>query len=89
VRDDWTSAPLEPRVRALLGFADKMTRDPSGTRREDVEALRRAGLDDREIHDGVQVAAYFNYINRVADALGIDLEPGMAPPTPPGGGEVG
>jgi alkylhydroperoxidase family enzyme len=66
-------------VRALLAFAEKATRDPAGIRREDVEALRREGLEDRAIHDGVQVAAYFNYINRVADALGVDLEPGMAP----------
>lgn len=54
----------------------------------DLEALRRHGLTDRALHDATQIAAYFNYINRVAEALGIDPEPGIpawgepaAPPT--------
>ncbi len=47
-------------------------------REEDVRALRRAGHDDRAIHDAAQVVAYFNYINRVAEGLHVDLEPGMA-----------
>ena len=46
---------------------------------EDVAALRRAGFEDLAIHDAVQVIAYFNYINRVADALHVDLEPEMPP----------
>jgi alkylhydroperoxidase family enzyme len=46
-------------------------------RRQDVETLRKHGLDDRDILDAVEVIAYFNYINRVADALGIDPEPEM------------
>lgn len=48
----------------------------------DVRELRVAGLDDASIHDAVQVIAYFNYINRVADAVHVDLEPEM-PPYPP------
>ena len=47
--------------------------------REDVEALRALGFDDEAIHGAIQVIAYFNYINRVADAVHVDLEPGMAP----------
>ncbi len=42
--------------------------------REDVETLRAAGWDDRAIHDATQVCAYFNYINRIADALGVEME---------------
>ena len=42
---------------------------------EDVEALRAHGLDDAAIHDAIQVIAYFNYINRVAEAVGIGPEP--------------
>lgn len=42
---------------------------------EEIDALREHGLDDAAIHDAVQVVAYFNYINRVADAVGIEDEP--------------
>lgn len=55
----------------------KLTHEPHRCSRADVEALRAAGASDEEIHATVQVAAYFNYINRVADALGVDLEPEM------------
>ncbi len=44
----------------------------------DLGKLRAAGLSDRGILDAVEVIAYFNYINRVADGLGVDLEPEMA-----------
>ena len=47
--------------------------------REDVDALRSAGFDDTAIHDAIQVVAYFNYINRVADAVHVELEPEMPP----------
>jgi alkylhydroperoxidase family enzyme len=63
-------------------YAEKLTREPWAMQRADVEALRSQGLDDVAIHEAIQVIAYFNYINRVADALHIDLEPGM-PPYPP------
>lgn len=43
----------------------------------DLDRLRRVGLSDRDILDAVQVIAYFNYINRIADALGVDPEPEM------------
>ena len=45
----------------------------------DVEVLRDAGWDDRAIHDATQVCAYFNYINRIADALGVELETWLDP----------
>jgi len=53
-----------------------------------VQALRAAGFDDRAIHDAAQVVAYFSYINRVADGLGVDLEPDMAPKAGGGDGAV-
>jgi alkylhydroperoxidase family enzyme len=46
---------------------------------DDLEVLRGYGLDDRIIHDATQIIAYFNYINRVADALGIDNETFIRP----------
>ena len=48
-------------------------------REEDVRALRAAGFTDSAIHDAIQVVSYFSYINRVADGIHVDLEPGMPP----------
>jgi uncharacterized peroxidase-related enzyme len=72
---DYRRAPMTPRERALLDFAVKLTREPHAMTADDVAALRRAGLDDVGIHDLVQVAALFNYYDRLADGLGIDPEP--------------
>ncbi len=76
--DDPTPA-LSASERALLAYATKLTRAPHTCTRTDVDGLRAAGATDAEIHATVQVAAYFNYINRVADALGVDPEPTFAP----------
>jgi len=54
-----------------------VTRRPAAVRRRYLENLRKRGLTDRDILDAVEVISYFNYINRVADALGIDPEPEM------------
>jgi uncharacterized peroxidase-related enzyme len=66
---------LEPRLRALLAYALKLTLTPAAMTREDLDALREHGLDDRAIVDANQVVAYYNYVNPVADGLGVDLEP--------------
>jgi alkylhydroperoxidase family enzyme len=66
-----------PRLAALFDYVAKITTAPATCTQRDIEALRGAGASDVEIHATVQVAAYFNYINRVADALGVDLEPEM------------
>jgi uncharacterized peroxidase-related enzyme len=79
---DWRSALLGPLERALCAYAEKLTREPWAMQRADLESLRAQGLDDAGIHEAVQVIAYFNYINRIADALHVDLEPEM-PPYPP------
>jgi len=55
----------------------KVTRAPASVGPRDLEALRKHALTDRDILDAVQVISYFNYINRVADALGIEPEPEM------------
>lgn len=52
-----------------------MTLSPAQLGADDIDALRAAGFDDRAIHDATQVAAYFNSINRVADALHVEQEP--------------
>jgi uncharacterized peroxidase-related enzyme len=65
---------LPPRMTALCRYALALTVRPWTVRRRDVEALRAAGLSDRDIVDANQVVAYFNYVNRVADGLGVELE---------------
>ena len=72
--EDWRSAGLEPATTALLEFAEKLSREPEGCDAADIARLRAAGFADRAIHDAVQVCAYFNYINRIADALGVHPE---------------
>ena len=55
----------------------KLTLTPAAMTKTDVEELRSHRFSDEAIHDAVQVAAYFNYINRVCDGLGVDLEDSM------------
>lgn len=72
---DWRRCPFAARLTALLEFAERVTRAPATLTSEHVEGLRAAGWSDVAIHDATQVVAYFNYINRVADALGVEPEP--------------
>ena len=53
--------------------------DPAKVSRADIDALREQGWSDAAIHDALQVVSYFNYINRIADAVGIDDEPEWGP----------
>lgn len=69
------SPVLSARQKALLAFAIKLTKTPGAMKKDDVDALRAQGLTDPDILDAVEVISYFNYINRVADGLGIDPEP--------------
>jgi len=74
VARDWRTAALSPVERALCMFADHLAREPAANGVADVEALRAVGLDDVAIHDATQVVAYFAYINRIANGLGVELE---------------
>ncbi len=79
VKRDYRRAKLTPRQKALARFAVLSTRKPSSVRPRHLATLRKHGLTDRDILDAVQVIAYFNYINRIADALGVNPEPDMLP----------
>jgi len=76
---DWRTAGLSDADQALCLYAEKLTNEPADMTEGDVNLLREAGFDDVAIHDAVQVISYFNYINRVADAIHVDLEPEMPP----------
>lgn len=80
---DWRTAPLGAADRALCAFAGKLTLHPHDMTPADLDVLRAHGLDDRAIHDAAQVIAYFNYITRVAEALGVEPESFIQPWGPP------
>ncbi len=72
---DYRGASLTPSERAMLDYADKLTRTPNSITEGDIAALRKAGFDDRAIHDICAITAYFAFVNRIADGLGVELEP--------------
>jgi uncharacterized peroxidase-related enzyme len=66
---------LPDRLRALCAYALKLTKAPWAMGPADIAGLRTAGLSDRDIVDANQVVSYFNYVNRIAGGLGVELEP--------------
>ena len=71
---DFTKSELKAADVAMLGYAVKLTRSPGDMVKKDVEALRVLGFDDRAIHDICAITAYFAFVNRIADGLGVELE---------------
>ena len=71
---DYTTAAITAPERVMLDFAVKLTRDATKVWKDDHERLRAAGFDDRAILQITLIASWFNYINRVADALGVGRE---------------
>lgn len=74
LKADFRTADLPPRMMAALEFADLLTRRPQEVRESDVEALRDAGWSDEEIVDIVHETALFNYMNRMSQGLGVEME---------------
>jgi uncharacterized peroxidase-related enzyme len=73
----WQDAPLSEAEKAMCTYAEKLTCHPTQMAESDVIDLRSNGWSDREINDACQIIAYFNYINRIADGLGIEAEPDL------------
>jgi uncharacterized peroxidase-related enzyme len=71
IRKDYRSAPIDAADRAMLDYVAQLTRDATRITPEDHAKLRAAGFDDRGILQITLIASWFNYINRVADALGV------------------
>ncbi len=71
---DWRTAELSATDRALCDYAEKLTLRPQDMNEGDVAALCEAGFDDRSILDACQIVAYFNFVTRLAEGLGVELE---------------
>ena len=67
----------------MLDYVAILTRTPAAVTRDDIARLRAAGLDDRGIHDLCAITAYYAFVNRIADGLGVGLEDVAEPPAPP------
>ena len=68
---DYRTAPISEQERVMLDYVVQMTRDATRISPADHDRLRSVGFDDRGILQITLIAAWFNYINRVADALGV------------------
>ena len=71
LQEDYTKAPISEQDRAMLDYVAQLTRDATRISREDHTRLREVGFDDQCILQITLIASWFNYINRVADALGV------------------
>jgi len=71
---DYTAAPITPQERVMLDYVVKLTQDATKIWKGDHERLRAAGFDDQAILQITLIASWFNYINRVADSLGVGRE---------------
>jgi uncharacterized peroxidase-related enzyme len=71
---DYTTAPITGTERVMLDYVVKLTKDATKVWKNDHDALRAAGFNDQAILQITLIASWFNYINRVADALGVGRE---------------
>jgi uncharacterized peroxidase-related enzyme len=71
---DYTTAPITAQERVMLDYVVKLTKDATKVWKDDIDGLRAVGFDDRGILQITLIASWFNYINRVADALGVGRE---------------
>jgi uncharacterized peroxidase-related enzyme len=77
IREDYTQVDFDPATRALLDYAVKLTLDIKKLAKADIDHLRAKGFSDEDILDSVHLISYFNFVNRVLDALGAEPEPDM------------
>ena len=71
LQKDYTTAPISAQDRVMLDYVVKLTKDATKVWKDDIEGLRSVGFDDQGILQITLIASWFNYINRVADALGV------------------
>ena len=71
---DYRTADITEQDKLILEYAERITREAPSITQEYINKLKGHDMPDRMLHDIVQVASYFNYVNRLADGLGVDLE---------------
>ena len=77
LKGNWREAAVDDETRAILEFAEKITRDATSTRESDIQRLKAQGLTERQILDVVLIASHFNLVNRIASALGVEPPAGV------------
>lgn len=75
IKTDYRKADIDAKDSAMLAYAEKLTRRPEDMEKSDVMALREHEFGDVEILDIAQVTAYYAFVNRMAQGLGVELEP--------------
>lgn len=75
ILDDWRTAPIDEKLRAMLGFLEKLTLSPADVGPGDIVPLQAAGISRQAIEDAVYVCALFNIIDRIADSLNFAVPP--------------
>ena len=71
---DYRKADIQANDLSMLDYAVKLTRTPSAMIGANISSLRTQGFDDRAIHDICAITAYYAFVNRIADGLGVELE---------------
>ena len=71
LQEDFRTAPISEQDRVMLNYVAQLTRDATRISQQDHERMRSLGFDDRAILQITLIASWFNYINRVADGLGV------------------
>ncbi len=71
IQEDYTTAPLSEQDRVMLDYVVQLTKDATAITPQHHDRLRRVGFDDTAILQITLIASWFNYVNRVADALGV------------------
>ncbi|MFZ0547791.1 MAG: hypothetical protein WAM60_20255 [Candidatus Promineifilaceae bacterium] len=73
ILEDWRTAPIDERLRAMLGFLEKVTLTPTEVTPEDIAPLRAVGLNDHAIEEALYVCFLFNMMDRFADAFDFEV----------------
>lgn len=74
IRKNYKTADISKKEKIMFYYVEKLTKESYKVKKKDIEKLKNVGYSDRDIFDINQVCAYFNYVNRIADGLGVKLE---------------